>query len=168
MMSPGEHVRREAEAFVRQSEYRREFIVTQTVILALLPILHSVAIFVYGDRLWAFSAPGHTGNTPPGVYATAFSLPSAPESWGVFFIACGLGCLIALLTRHDRWLAVISALTAVVLASFMVAFVTDFFRYHAPPAIPGALVYCLVSLSFFNLARLAWVSSKNTLPRVKP
>lgn len=164
-MSPDE-IRREAEAFARQSEYRREFIVLQTVFLSLLPILYSVAIFVYGDRLWAFGLNG--GEVPPGVYATAFSLPNAPESWGVFFVCCGLGCLVTLFTRHDRWLAITAAVTAVVLASFMVAFVADFIRYNVPPALPGAIVYCIVSLSFFNLARLAWVSSKNGAPRVKP
>lgn len=162
-MSPDE-LRREAEAFARQSEYRREFIVLQTVFLSLLPILYSLAIFVYGDRLWSFSG----GDVPPGIYATAFSLPNAPESWGGFFAACGLGCLITLFTRHDRWLSIIAAITAVVLASFMVAFIADFVRYDVPPAIPGAIVYGIVSLSFFNLARLAWVSSKNAEPRVKP
>lgn len=152
----------EAEAFVRQAEYRREFIVTQTVFLSLLPLLYSTAIFVWGDRLW------RAGMAEPTVYATALDLPNAPESWGVFFALCGFGCLISLFTHHDRALAGISALSALILASFMVAFVSDFVRYDTPLAIPGSIVYCILSLSFFNLARLAWVSSLNRAPKVKP
>lgn len=151
----------EAEAFVRQAEYRREFIVTQTVLLSLLPLMYSVAIFIWGDRLWRVVGE-------QTVYATALDLPNSPESWGVFFAACGTGCLISLFTRHDRALAGVSGLSALVLASFMVAFVSDFVRYDAPLSIPGSIVYCILSLSFFNLARLAWVSSLNKAPRVKP
>ncbi|UQT02116.1 membrane protein [Gordonia phage Axumite] len=153
-MSPDE-TRREVERLVRQSEYRREFIVTQTVFLSLAPILYSIAIFTYGDRLWRVK------NTDLAVYRTAMELPNAPESWGTLFLTLGLGCLLALFTKHDRSLSVIAAATAVVTSSFMVAFASDYVRFDAPQALPGAIIYGAVGLSFFNLARLAWVSSRN-------
>ncbi|UYL88127.1 membrane protein [Gordonia phage Evaa] len=154
-MSAADEAREEIERLVRQAEYRREFIVTQTVFLALLPILYSGLIFTYGDRLWTVQ-----GTSMP-VYSTAMDLPNAPESWGAFFLTVGVGCLIAVFTRHDRWLAAMAIITALVVVAFMISFVTDYLRHDAPQALPAALVYGVVGLSFFNLARLAWVSARN-------
>ncbi|QDF17547.1 hypothetical protein SEA_YAGO84_15 [Gordonia phage Yago84] len=153
-MTEGE-AREELARLARQAEYRREFIVAQTVFLAVLPILYAAAIFVYGDALWTVNG------TPLSVYRTAMELPNAPESWGTFFLIMGVGCLAALFTRHDRALAVLAGLTALVVCSFMISFAADYVRYDAPQAIPPALVYGVVGVSFFNLARLAWVSSRN-------
>ncbi|QNL30142.1 membrane protein [Gordonia phage Mariokart] len=153
-MTPDE-ARREVEQLVRQSEARREFIVAQTVYLALAPILYSVAIFIYGERLW------RVAGTDIAVYRTAMELPNAPESWGSLFMILGVGCLVALWRRNDRWLAALAAVTAIVVCSFMVAFASDFVRFSAPQALPGAIIYGVIGLSFFNLSRLAWVSSRN-------
>lgn len=147
MMSPGEEARRKVEEFAQQAEYRREFIVIQTVFLAFLPIIYAGFIFVNGTTL--------------AVYSTAMDLPNAPESWGTFFLIVGVGVLVALFTRHDMWLAIIAALTALVVCAFMVSFATYYVRYDAPQALPAALVYGVVGLSFFNLSRLAWVSARH-------
>ncbi|AWN04219.1 membrane protein [Gordonia phage Sour] len=155
MMSPGEEARRKVEEFAQQAEYRREFIVIQTVFLAFLPIIYAGFIFTYGDDLWTVNG------TTIAVYSTAMDLPNAPESWGTFFLIVGVGVLVALFTRHDMWLAIIAALTALVVCAFMVSFATDYVRYDAPQALPAALVYGVVGLSFFNLSRLAWVSARH-------
>ena len=159
MMAEEQARRAEAKAgvdhLIRQSELRREYIVFNAVLLSLLPLLYSVAIFIYGDRLW------RVGAGKPTVYSTALELPNAPESWGVLFMVLAVGVLISLFTRHDRALALFSAVAALVTSSFMVAFLTDLHSYDAPQAVPGAITYGVLSLAFFNLARLAWVSARN-------
>ncbi|WAB09192.1 membrane protein [Gordonia phage LittleMunchkin] len=154
-MAAADEAREEIERLVRQAEYRREFIVTQTVFLSLLPVLYAALIFGYGDRLWTVQ-----GVALP-VYSTAMDLPNAPESWGAFFAVMGVGCLGSVFTRHDRMLAGFAIITALIVSAFMISFISDYVRYDAPQALPAGLVYGVIGLSFFNLARLAWVSARN-------
>lgn len=132
------------------AEYTRHinYIRTQTVLLGLLPVFYGLLTFIYGDALWGGSI----------VYRTALTVPYAPESWGVAFMALGTGVIIFAGVRYQVLLAASCILTALVLSMFMVTFLTEVVLGNNMSGLPPGVVYGIFSLSFMNRARLAWTS----------
>ena len=129
-------------------EYTRllDFTRTATVLLGLLPLMYGDLTWLYGVRLWA-------GNE---VYETALAVPWSPQSWGTMFIVLGLGTIVSARRGRRRCIAGFTTGTALMLAMFMVTFLTEVLVKDKVSALPPALVYGGVSLLFLTRARLAW------------
>ena len=137
--SIGERARRE---YILQVDYVR----TSTVMLGLLPFLYGILTWVFGDDLWSTSP----------VYRTALAVPGAPQTWGTAFIVLGVLTVWFSGHRNHRGTAVVTAMTALVLASFMISFLIEGYRSWTAGALPPAVVYGVFSILFFSRARLSW------------
>lgn len=135
------------------TEYTRllDFVRVATVLLGLLPLLYGGLTWVYGDRLWAMNL----------AYNTALSVPWAPQSWGTLFIVVGVGTIIAAQRGHRRCIAIFTLSAALMLAMFMVTFLTEVVANDKPGGLPPTIVYGVVSLLFLARSHLAWVSRRD-------
>lgn len=131
-----------------------DFTRTITVLIGLLPLLYGVLTWIYGEVLWTDSV----------VYGTALAVPYAPQSWGVSFILLGSGTIVSARMGRRRCIAIFTMGTALIMAMFMVTFLTEVLAHDKPSALPPALVYGVVSLLFMTRARLAW-SGRRALHR---
>lgn len=134
------------ERLIREYTLHLDFIRTSTVLLGLLPVLYGILTWVFGDALWATSP----------VYRTALTVPLAPQSWGTVFIALGVLTVWFSGHRNHRGSAVVTALTALVLASFMVSFLIEGLRSQTIGVMPPAVVYGIFSVLFLSRSRLSW------------
>lgn len=133
-----------------EAEYYRQldFIRTAGFLLGLLPLIYGILTWVFGDALW-------TGSQ---LYRTALEVPGAPQSWGTVFIVMGaLTCLSSFWFR-PKLTASATLGSALVLASFMFSFGWSAYQHESLSALPPTVVYGILSLLFFALARLAWKS----------
>jgi hypothetical protein len=132
------------------SEHDRHaaYIKASTIVMSLLPISYGILTFVFGDELWGSSS----------IYSTALQVPWAPQSWGMLFFVLGVLNVWFALSRRDAGIAICSVLVAVVLAMFMVTFLTEVFTNDNVGAMPPAAVYGVFAIAFMNRARLAWTS----------
>ncbi|QHB37753.1 hypothetical protein I5G63_gp012 [Mycobacterium phage Imvubu] len=127
-----------------------DFVRTATVLLGLLPMMYGGLTWVYGDRLWAGNA----------VYGTAMGVPGAPQSWGVLFVTLGVGVIASARLGRRRCIAGFTLASALMLAMFMVTFLTEVVGNGQVQALPPALVYGIVSLLFLSRSRMAWVGRR--------
>lgn len=134
-------------------EYTRllDFTRTATVLLGLLLLMYGGLTWLYGVRLWA-------GNE---VYEMALAVPWSPQSWGTLFIVLGLGTIVSARRGRRRCIAWFTTGTALMLAMFMVTFLTEALVKDKVSALPLALVYGVVSLLFLTRARLAWAGRRS-------
>lgn len=134
------------------AEYTRllDFTRTATVLLGLLPLIYGGLTWVYGDNLWA--------NVE--VYGTALTVPWAPQSWGALFIALGAGTIVSARMGRRRCIAGFTLASALLLAMFMVTFVTEAIKDSSPAALALSTVYGVVSLLFLARSCLAWAGRR--------
>lgn len=132
-------------------EYTRllDFTRTATVLLGLLPLMYGGLTWLYGVRLWA-------GNEVYETTLAVLAVPWSPQSWGTLFIVLGLGTIVSARRGRRRCIAGFTTGTALMLAMFMVTFLTEVLVKDKVSALPPALVYGVVSLLFLTRARLAW------------
>lgn len=123
-----------------------EYIRMSTAVMSLLPVSYGILTFVFGDDLW--------GSSP--VYSTALRVPWAPQSWGLLFFALGVVNVWCAVRRRHTGTAVCSVSIAVVMAMFMMTFLTETVVNHYISGVPPALVYAVFACAFLNRARLAW------------
>lgn len=134
------------ERVAREYTLHLDYIRTSTVLLGLLPFFYGILTWIFGDALWSQSQ----------VYRTALAVPGAPQSWGAAFIAMGVLTVWFSGHRNHRGAAIVTALTALVLASFMVAFLIEGWRSHTIGVMPPACVYGIFSVLFLARSRLSW------------
>jgi FlaA1/EpsC-like NDP-sugar epimerase len=142
----------QADRFGRRVERLEEFVTTATVLLALIPLAYGVLTWVYGRELWNDSL----------VYSLALETPGAPQSWGAVFIATGVVTVISAWRGHRKCLMVTTAITALLLATFMSMFVTQFIQHtDQEGALAPAVIYGVLSMVFLARSRMAWASLKD-------
>lgn len=135
-----------ASVVAKEHQSLTEYVRLSTWLIGALPVVYGVFTWVYGTSLWS--------NSP--VYPTALTVPMAPQSWGTVFIVLGVLSVWCAETRRYAADAVFSMATAVILASFMCAFVLEYVGQGMRGAIPPATSYALFSLLYMNRARLSW------------
>lgn len=124
------------EAYVHQS----------SIVLCWLPFLYGVLTLTVGNEIWP---------TNP-IYRTAMDVPGAPPTWGVIFIALGLLSWWAVGKRHNFWQAMFFGWTAIIIASFMTAFLIECYRGDTSAGLPPAAVFGTLSVAYLNRSNLAW------------
>lgn len=135
-----------ASAIVRQHQALADYVRISTWLIGILPIAYGGMTWIFGDDLWS-SSP---------IYRTALSVPYAPQSWGTTFIVLGVLSILLAELRYYAMDAVCCMAMAVILASFMVAFMAEAIGHHLIGALPPATIYALFSLLFMIRARLSW------------
>ena len=134
-----------ADRMMAEHMVHQAFIRGSIGLLSLLPILYGLLTWVFGDDLWSGSE----------IYATALTVPGAPQSWGTIFLVLGLVLMTGALRVHLRLVAWVSLLTALILATFMVMFGVEYLARQNESSLPPALAWGVFSLLFLNLWWLA-------------
>lgn len=134
-----------ADYLLAEHTFHLDYIRGEVGMLSLLPIGYGILTWIFGEQLWAGSA----------VYRTALSMPGAPQSWGTLFIALGATLMVCGLRLRYRVVRVVAVGAALVLALFMVMFLTEYFTTGNASALPPALAWAVFSLLLLNMARHA-------------
>ena len=127
-----------------------DYVRTTTVLLGLLPVIYGGLTWLYGEGLWTISS----------IYATAMTVPGAPQSWGGLFIVVGTGVIVSAARRRKKCIAAFTLLAALILSMFMASFLTEWVTNDVTGALPPAVVYGVVSLLFLTRAHLAWAGRR--------
>lgn len=135
-----------ARDIARQHQALADYVRLSTWLISILPIVYGGLTWVFGDDLW----------TQSPIYRTALSVPYAPQSWGTAFIVLGVLSILLAELKSYAVDALCCMIMAVILASFMIAFLTEAIGSRLVGALPPATIYALFSLLFMNRARLSW------------
>jgi len=141
-----------ANAFAKTVEPQLTYIRVQTGLLGLLPAVYGTLTFIFGGRLWDL------GRDSGNAYATAMTVPYAPQSWGTVFVVVGVGMVYSAWSHRRKPLVVFSLGGALLSATFMMTFLADLINGQRVSVLPAAAVYTVLALMFLNRARLAWAS----------
>lgn len=133
-----------ADRLFAEHIYQVDYIRGSIGLLAGLPVVYGVLTLIWGQELWAESP----------IYATALTVPYAPQSWGSTFIVLGTALLALAFRRRYLAVAWVSMALALVQGMFMVMFATEFFGSDNESALPPALIYAVLALLLLNLWRL--------------
>lgn len=139
-----------ADRLFAEHIYTRDYIRADITLFSLLPTGYGALTWIFGDDLWSGSE----------VYKTALSAPGAPQSWGTLFVALGVTLAVMAARRRYRVVAVVSAATSLMMALFMVMFVTEYVARSNESALPPALAWAVFSLLLLNLSRLGLKMSR--------